>query len=150
MADFGLQAYRKVAVEVGVAVADPHALVLMLYDGALEAIRLAAAHMAAGQIAEKGQAIGKAARIIEEGLKASVDRNTGGQLAYRLLDLYDYMTMRLLQANLRNDRNTLVEIARLLTDLRSAWAQIKPVPGRIADSDSAGDASQAQRLAANA
>jgi flagellar protein FliS len=150
MADFGLQAYRKVAVDVGVTMADPHALVLMLYDGALEAIRLAVGHMGAGEIAEKGQAIGKAARIIEEGLKASVDRESGGQLAFRLIDLYDYMTMRLLQAHLRNDRNALVEIAQLLADLRSAWAQIKPVSGRIAESDSVAAAPRAPRLAVHA
>lgn len=135
MSGFGLQAYKKVSVESGVATADPHALVLMLYDGVLEAIRRAEGHLAAGQVAEKGAALGKAVRIVEEGLKASVDRSTGGQLAFRLLDLYDYATMRLLQANLRNDRAALSEITRLLTELRSAWAQIKLVPPRAAQPD---------------
>ena len=125
---FGLQAYRKVAVDANVAVADPHALVLMLYDGAIEAIRRATGHLAAGQVAEKGAALAKAARIVEEGLKAAVDRGAGGELTRRLLELYDYMTMRLLQANLRNDRQALAEVARLLAELRSAWAQIKPGP----------------------
>jgi flagellar protein FliS len=117
------------AVESGVSAADPHALVLMLYDGALEAVRRADGAMASADIAAKGQALGKAVRIVEEGLKASVDRNAGGALAFRLLDLYDYLTMRLLQANLRNDRAALAEVARLLAELRNAWAQIRPATG---------------------
>jgi flagellar protein FliS len=133
MNGFGQQAYRAMAVNSGVSAADPHALVLMLYDGALEAIRIAQGHLAAGHIAEKGAALGKAVRILEEGLKASVDRGTGGQLAFRLLDLYDYMTMRLLQANLRNDRNALTEVARLMAELRAAWAQIKLAAPRAAE-----------------
>lgn len=137
MNGFGLQSYRKVAVESSLDTADPHALVLMLYDGVLEAIRRAEGHLASGQVAEKGAALGKAVRIVEEGLKASVDRATGGPLAFRLLDLYDYMTMRLLQANLRNDRAALAEVTRLLSELRAAWAQIKPAQPQAAPVENA-------------
>ena len=126
MKGFGERAYKAMAVEGGVRAADPHALTLMLYDGALEAVRVAQGHLAAGRAAEKGAALAKAARIVEEGLKASVDRPAGGQLADRLVQLYDYLTMRLLQANLRNDRRALEEVGQLLGELRSAWAQIKP------------------------
>lgn len=146
MNGFGLQAYRKVAVDANVAAADPHALVLMLYDGAIEAIRRATGHLAAGQVAEKGAALARAARIVEEGLKAAVDRGAGGELTRGLLELYDYMTMRLLQANLRNDRHALAEVARLLAELRSAWAQIKPAAAVAAPSP----AQPVRRLAAHA
>ncbi len=126
MGGFGQRAYRATAVEGGVVAADPHSLTLMLYDGALEAVRLAQGHLEAGRIAEKGAALGKAARIVEEGLKASVDRSAGGPLALSLIELYDYLALRLLQANLRNDRKALAEVAALLGDLRAAWTQIKP------------------------
>ena len=124
MSGFGAKAYQSVAVQTSVATADPHRMTLLLYDGAIEAIRLAQAHMGTRRIAAKCEAIGKAVRIVEEGLKATVDRAAGGQLAERLVALYDYITMRLLQANLRNDRKALEEAGKLLTDLRSAWAQI--------------------------
>jgi flagellar protein FliS len=124
MTSFGAKAYQNVAVQTAVGTSDPHRMILMLYDGALEAIRLAQAHMGTRRIAAKCEALGKALRIVEEGLKASVDRKVGGQLADRLVALYDYTTMRLLQANLRNDRKALEEARTLLTDLRSAWAQI--------------------------
>ena len=121
---FGAKAYQNVAVQTAVGSADPHRMTLLLYDGAIEAIRLAVAHMGTRRVAAKCEAIGKALRIVEEGLKASVDREAGGQLAEKLVSLYDYITMRLLQANLRNDRKALEEACTLLSDLRSAWAQI--------------------------
>jgi flagellar protein FliS len=121
---FGAKAYQNVAVQTAVGSADPHRMTLLLYDGAIEAIRLAVAHMGTRRVAAKCEAIGKALRIVEEGLKASVDREAGGQLAEKLVSLYDYITMRLLQANLRNDRRALEEACTLLSDLRAAWAQI--------------------------
>jgi len=94
----------------------------------LEAIRQAAIFMQEGRVTEKGQMLGKAVRIVEEGLKASLDRSAGGRLAQQLASLYDYASLRLLQANLRNDAAALTEVARLLGDLRGAWEQIgKPV-----------------------
>jgi flagellar protein FliS len=127
MNGFGAKAYSKVAVETGAgtATSDPHALVLMLYDGALAAARQGLGHMHAGRIGEKAAALSKVTRIIDEGLKISLDKSSGGQLALRLGDLYDYMTMRLLQSNLRNDAAALAEVIKLLEDLRGAWAQIR-------------------------
>jgi flagellar protein FliS len=107
-----------------VAAASPHRLILMLYDGAIRAIGDAGAHLAAGRIADKGAAISKAIGIIDEGLKASLDRTKGGAMTEQLHELYDYMNRRLLLASLRNDSGGLVEVAGLLTELRGAWAAI--------------------------
>ena len=126
MAGFGAKAYQNVAVQTAVGSADPHRMTLLLYDGAIEAIRLGRAHLQSRRVAAKCNAIGKALRIVAEGLKPSVDRGAGGELAARLIYLYDYITMRLLQANLRNDVKALDEADKLLTDLRSAWSQIAP------------------------
>lgn len=105
----------------------------MLYDGAISAARQALGHMQAGRIADKAAALYRATRIVDEGLKVSLDKSAGGQLAQRLSDLYEYMTMRLLQANLRNDVSGLTEVLALLEDLRGAWAQIgKPAAGSSA------------------
>ncbi len=121
-----IDGYTRMAAESGVSGADPHQLINMLYDGALAAIHQARAHMQAKRIADKGAAIGKAIRIIDEGLKISLDRDAGGELATRLLELYDYLVMRLLQANLRSDEAALVEVAQRLSELRDAWAKIRP------------------------
>jgi flagellar protein FliS len=123
-----VDAYARVGVETGVAAADPHKLILMLFDGTLAAIAKAQFAMNRGEIAAKGAAISKAIEIIDGGLKASLDINAGGVLAERLAALYDYMLSRLLAANLRNDASLLDETARLLNELRGAWAQIGQQP----------------------
>ncbi len=145
MKGFGAQLYRRVGVDSGVSGAPPHKLVLMLFDGVIEAVRLARSHVAAGRIAEKGQALGKAVRIVEEGLKASLDRRAGGALAEQLAHLYDYASLRLLQANLRNDLSALDEVERLLGELRSAWARIDP--DATAPAETQAEATAARRIA---
>lgn len=118
------QAYARVGLETGVIAANPHRLVLMLFDGALCAISDADAHVAEGRIAEKGEAISRAIAIISEGLAASLDREHGGRIADNLYELYDYMGRRLVQASLRNDRVQLLEVSQLLGELRTSWAAI--------------------------
>jgi flagellar protein FliS len=119
-----IDTYAQVGVETGVASADPHRLVLMLFDGAMAALAAAKLALNRGEVTAKGQAITKAFAIIDGGLKASLDIKAGGELAERLSGLYDYMLHQLVIANLRNDAGKLEEVARLLSELRSAWAQI--------------------------
>ncbi|MDZ7654057.1 MAG: flagellar export chaperone FliS [Burkholderiaceae bacterium] len=124
MTRYGQAAYQRVSLDTAVASADPHQMILMLFDGAIEAVRQATVFMQDGRAADKGRVLGKAIRIVEEGLKASLDRSVGGALAQQLAALYDYVSLRLLQANLRNDAAALQEVSRLLDDLRGAWVQI--------------------------
>jgi flagellar protein FliS len=112
----GVQAYAKVGLESSAAAASPHELIVMLFDGALAAIHGARSHMKAGRIPEKGVAISRAIEIINDGLRASLD------------SLYQYMTNRLLQANLNNATEMLDEVHTLLADLRDAWFSIGKQP----------------------
>jgi len=129
-----INAYTNVGIETGVEAADPHKLILMLYEGALLALSDAKRHMAQRDIAAKGKALSKAIMIIEHGLKASLDVKAGGELGERLTALYDYMAERLLQANLHNRVELIDEVNRLLTELRGAWEQIRPDPAQAASS----------------
>lgn len=113
-------AYRNVAVESGVAAGDPHQLVTMLFDGALSAIAEARGALAGQEVAAKGQAITRAVRIVDEGLRAPLDLRAG-ELAAQLHQLYGYIIQRLTLANLRNDDVALQECARLLSEVRSGW-----------------------------
>lgn len=117
-------AYAKVERETGVTGADPHELIVMLFDGALLCVSAAKQHLQAGQIAPKGEQIGKAIEIIANGLKASLDMQAGGDLSSHLAALYDYMCDRLLYANLKNSPAALDEVHALLADLKDAWQQI--------------------------
>ena len=114
------------------ASASPHQLVLLLFDGAIDAIADARMRMNMGDIPGKGKAIGRASRIIGEGLLPALDMERGGQIAVNLRSLYEYMMKRLVEANLHNQPELLGEVMSLLYELRGAWAQIgqrnAPVP----------------------
>lgn len=125
-----IKAYNKVGVESGVTAADPHKLIAMLYQGALLAIANAKNGILRNDIPAKGKAISHAIKIIDDGLNASLDKEVGGELALNLAALYDYMSKRLLDANMKNDMAALDEVARLLTDLKGGWDDIRQ-PGAI-------------------
>ena len=126
------QAYRQVSVETSVGSASPYRLVEMLFDGYMEALTQAKGAMQLKQIEVKGKAIGRAARIVDEGLKAGLNLKDGGRLAADLRDLYEYVSMRLVLANVRNDLSILDECVRLIEPLRQAWKDIRPrVPGEM-------------------
>lgn len=124
-----VSAYQRVGVETGVESADPHKLILMLFEGAQEALAKARMHMQHNEIAEKGQMISKAIMIIDHGLKASLDMSAGGDLAIKLQALYDYMTHRLLVANIQNNTEIVNEVNRLLSELHGAWKEIGQFSG---------------------
>lgn len=119
-----LYAYARVGMESGINGANPHQLVLMLFEGAILAVADAKRHMADANIKAKGISIAKASMIINDGLKASLDMKAGGPLAQNLHDLYEYMSSRLLFANARNEPVALDEIRHLLLELKEAWAAI--------------------------
>jgi flagellar protein FliS len=121
-----IRSYQKVGIESAVTAADPHKLISMLYQGALLAVANARNGILRKDISSKGAAISKAIAIIDGGLNASLDKKVGGELAENLSSLYDYMGSRLLTANIKNDVAALDEVARLLTDLKSAWDSIRP------------------------
>ena len=130
-------AYARIGVETGVSTADPHTLILMLYDGAVMAVTAAGVAMDNKQIPVKGEKISKAIEIITNGLKVSLDMNAGGELAERLAALYDYMADRLLYANLHNNRAALDEVNSLLCSLRDTWREIAPAKAAAAAAASA-------------
>jgi flagellar secretion chaperone FliS len=117
-------AYQQVGVATGVAAATPHRLVLMLFDGFDEALAQALGALDGGAIDTKCRAIGRAVRIVDEGLRASLDLGAGGNLAADLRELYAYVGLRLLHANLHSDADALNECRRLMRPLREAWASI--------------------------
>jgi flagellar secretion chaperone FliS len=121
--------YHNVGVETRLADASPHQLVAMLFDGFFESVAHAQAAIAAGQIEAKGRAIGRAARIVEEGLKAALDLQAGGSLAADLAQLYAYIGQRLTHANLKSDVAALDECKALMQPLREAWTSIAPSVG---------------------
>ena len=120
-----LAAYRSVNAHGIVASADPHALVLTLFDAVLGRLMAARACIEQGKIAGKAGLLHSSVTLLGE-LRGSLDLQKGGALARNLSDLYDYMVRRLLHANLNNDKAALGEVLGLLGEIREAWAAIGP------------------------
>lgn len=121
----GVNVYAKISVETGVLAASPNKLIIMLYEGAIAACRSAVVHMQNKDIPNKGAMLSKAILIIESGLRMSLDKKSGGEIAVSLDALYAYMSKRLVTANLRNQPELVQEVIKLLTDLKSAWEAIE-------------------------
>lgn len=118
-------AYHSVDIESAVHMTDPHRLVEMLFDGAVTAVMKATMALRNGNHALKGESTSRAIRIIDEGLKASLDPDVG-EISTNLAMLYDYMTRTLLEANLHGNAEKYEEVTKLLKGLRDAWQQIRP------------------------
>ncbi|MDO9095513.1 MAG: flagellar export chaperone FliS [Rubrivivax sp.] len=118
--------YQQVGVETRLSGANPHQLVAMLFDGFMEAVAQGRGAMRSGDRLAKGMALGRAVRIVEEGLRAGLDMKAGGSLARDLGELYTYLSMRLTMANLRDDEAALDECQRLMLPLQEAWTAIAP------------------------
>lgn len=118
-----LAAYSSAQAHGGVAAADPHKLIVMLMDGALERISTARGCVTRGDMAEKARLLNRCVSIIGE-LRSSLDFQGGGQLAANLGELYDYMCRRLLKAIAENRIEILDEVSKLLHEVRGAWVAI--------------------------
>jgi len=115
--------YTQVGNQSTAAFANPHRLIQMLMEGALEKISKAKGFMKNGDIAKKGEHISWAISIIE-GLRVSLDHSQGGKISENLESLYIYMNSRLTQANLNNSIDILNEVSELLIDIKSGWDAI--------------------------
>ena len=115
--------YSQVGVSSGIEQASPHRLIQMLMDGAIEKVAMAKGFMERNEISKKGGHISWAISIIE-GLRSSLDKNAGGDIADNLDDLYDYMIRRLIRSNSENNPDLLDEVVSLLRSIKNAWEEI--------------------------
>lgn len=117
-------AYKRVGLETSVDKADPHQLVNMLFEALLQSVRTARAALERGDVPTKCEQIVRAVRIIDEGLKPSLNLEQGGEIAANLNGLYGYCVLRLTHANLRNDDAALADVVRVIEPLADGWKQI--------------------------
>jgi flagellar secretion chaperone FliS len=122
-----LKQYNKINLQTSIESASPHRLIQMLIDGALTKLSQAKGHMKSGSIAQKGEDISMAISIIG-GLRDSLDHEKGGSIASNLDSLYEYMTYRLMESNLKNDISIIEEVHGLLMEIKTAWDEIGNQP----------------------
>ena len=118
-----MRQYQSVNTQARAIEADPHRLIQMLIEGGLTRLAQARGAMERNQTALKGELIGKAIGIVG-GLRQALDVKKGGELAVNLESLYEYMTTRLMEANLKNDTVIIEEVSELLREVKSGWDAI--------------------------
>jgi flagellar protein FliS len=115
------QLYKKKQIES----ASPGQLILLLYDGAIDYLNRAEAALAEDQfsrIDKFHQNIIYCQNILGE-LMASLDFDSGGDIAQNLFRLYEYMRYRLITTNITKGHEVIAELKSLLSGLRDSWVQ---------------------------
>jgi flagellar secretion chaperone FliS len=123
-----LSEYAQVSAHGGVAAADPHKLILMLMDGALERLAIARGCIVRNELVQRAHLVNRVVSILGE-LKASLDVKAGGKIATNLDELYDYMIRRVMLGSVQNKPEPLEEVTKLLSSIREAWVA---APGKAA------------------
>jgi len=120
----GALAYNNVNATSGVEDADPHMLIQMLLDGAIEKINRAKYFMSENKIEQKGQHVSWAISIIS-GLQASLDKESGGEISTNLDNLYEYCMHTLVEANKNNSIEKLDSVLDVMKNIRDGWNGIR-------------------------
>ena len=122
-AESALGAYKTSKNELALTDASPQKLIALLLDRALEHVSMAKGAIDRGEVADMGEAIGKAMTIISS-LQASLNFEQGGDIANNLDSLYDYMTQLLLKATSEKNVDYLREVSGLLSEIKDGWDSI--------------------------
>jgi flagellar protein FliS len=125
-----VNSYKSVGLETSVSQSNPHHLVTMLFDALIQSLNSTKEHLKNANFEAKGQSVGRAVRILEEGLKAALDMKGGGEIAANLRSVYDFCIFRLTEANLRNDSGMVDEVIKVIRPIADGWSQIR---GEVAD-----------------
>jgi flagellar protein FliS len=98
-------------------------LIVMLYDGAINFLKMARQCIEQQDVAGRNGNIRRARDIVFE-LNSTLDLDKGGQVAQNLRSLYNFIWRYLGDANVKNDTQMLQKIITMLDDLRQTWAKI--------------------------
>ncbi len=119
-----VMAYSKVNTVTGVESADPHMLIQMLLEGAIEKINRAKFFLASEQLGKKGENISWAISIIG-GLQTSLNMEQGGEISRNLSDLYEFSVRHLLEANIENSESKMNTVLEVLGNILEGWKGIR-------------------------
>ncbi len=111
------QAYKNNSVST----ASPGELTLMLYNGCLKFLGKAKMAVAEKNIQEKNVNLQKAQKIIQE---LMVTLNMNIEISQSMMQMYEYMNHRLIEANLKNDMEIIEEVEGYALEFRDTWKQV--------------------------
>jgi flagellar protein FliS len=118
-----LAQYGQVKNDAQTMYASPHQLILMLFDGAIEAMSMTIGAIQHKNIELRGKQSTRAITIIN-GMRDCLDMNSESELSENLYSLYQYMAQELFRAAFKNDAETIQNIQAMLKDIRGSWKKI--------------------------
>ena len=119
----GFGHYQQSDLAIQAAAANPHQLVLMLFNGLMDELVRAKSHIAARRYDRKVQSINKCIDILNA-LTSSLDFDKGGELALSLANLYDYCVYRLYDASHKLSVEHVEEVDVILRNLQDGWEKM--------------------------
>ena len=119
----GIQAYRKDSIKSDLASADPHRVIQLLMQGALEKLALGKGCIERSNWEGKAIAFTNAIEIINA-LRDALDRDVNPELVDNLDGLYDYMIVRINEASVSKDCSIIDQVISLILQIKGAWDQI--------------------------
>ncbi|KEF40306.1 flagellar biosynthetic protein FliS [Schinkia azotoformans MEV2011] len=111
------QTYQNNAVNT----ASPGDLTLMLYNGCLKFIKQAKIAIENKDVETKHMNLVKAQNIITE---LMVTLNTDYEVGKNMMQMYDYMKRRLIEANTKSDIAILNEVEGYVVEFRDTWKEV--------------------------
>lgn len=127
----GIQAYRKDSLKSDLASADPHRVIQLLMQGALEKLALGKGCIERGDLAGKADSLTRAVEIIN-GLRDALDRDANPELVDNLESLYDYMVVKITEASVTKDTKIIDHVMTLILQIKGAWDKISPADKQMA------------------
>lgn len=119
MVQTGHNAYKQNA---GKTIISKEQLLLKLYSGALNFLALAKRGMEANNPRVKGENITKVLNIITE-LDCALDMDKGGEMAENLSSLYRHILFSLVNANFKNDIETLTSVESIIQEIKEGFEE---------------------------
>jgi flagellar protein FliS len=123
----GAAQYRAVRSHGLVADTSPTRLVQIMFEHILTNLATAQGCMARiednrplSEVTQKLAAMRKAIQLIGQ-LNVTLDMERGGKIAQDLRALYEYMLVRLTQANAYNDTRIVSEVSNLVREIKTGW-----------------------------
>jgi flagellar protein FliS len=120
---YGIKAYKSVGIKDDLAVADPHRVIQLLMQGALENMAKAKGAMDRKDFAEKSRTVSKAMSIISA-LQHTLDMDVGGEVSQNLWSLYDFMVNHLMQASRESNTVKIDDVIEIMIKIKSGWDAI--------------------------
>lgn len=115
--------YKSVAIQT----CSPAQLVLMLLEGVIRFAAEADQAMAQNNRARVGERTGRCHAILEE-LAGGLDMTDTSGLCENLMGVYGFCMRRLVEANLKQDREILAEVPKVIRPIRDGWAELLGKP----------------------